>query len=121
MTLLRESYVYHLWMTLCSIYEDSVVHRALAGLGAWCGRQIEGSRVLQVLCREGAVACAWPESILCRLLTSLVNLPGQLLHTLYGALQMTFEDSFFAGLAFEMGYQTAVAQSWLIMLLFIAP
>ena len=121
MTLLRESYLYHIWMTLLSIYDDSMVHRVLAVVGRWCSRQIDESRVLRVLCREGMVARAWPESCLCRLLTWLVNLPGSLLHRLYGTLQATFEDSFFARLAFSMGEQTAVAQSWLIMLLWVIP
>lgn len=121
MTLLRESYLYHIWMTLLSIYDDSMVHRVLAVVGSWCSRQIDESRVLRVLCREGMVARAWPESCLCRLLTWLVNLPGSLLHRLYGTLQVTFEDSFFARLAFSMGEQTAVAQSWLIMLLWVIP
>lgn len=121
MTLLRESYLYHIWMTLLSIYDDSMVHRVLAVVGSWCSRQIDESRVLRVLCREGVVARAWPGSRLCRLLTWLVNLPGSLLHRLYGTLQATFEDSFFARLAFSMGEQTAGAQSWLIMLLWVIP
>lgn len=121
MSLLRESMVWHLWLTLCSVYEDSAVHRVLARLGTWCSRQIDGSRVLRVLCREGAVARAWPESFLCRALTALVNFPAWLLHKLYSALPRTFEDSFFARLAFDLGESTAVAQSWLIMLLWIIP
>ena len=121
MTLLRESFLYHLWMSLCSVYEDSAVCRTLNALGSWCNRQIDGSLVLHVLCREGAVARAWPESLLCRLLTFLVNLPGWLLHKLYTVLQATFDNSFFAGLAFEIGNQTAIAQSWLIMLLWVIP
>lgn len=121
MTLLRESYLYHLWLALCSVYQGSVVHRVLTGIGAWCNRQIDGSRVLRPLCREGVVAKAWPESCLCRLLTFLVNLPGWLLHKLYTALQATFEDSFFAQLAFELGEETVIAQSWLVMLLWIIP
>ena len=121
MTLLRESYLYQIWTVLVSIYQTSMVHRVLAGLGAWCNRQIDGSRVLGVLCREGVVARAWPQSLLCRVLTWVVNLPGMLLHKLYKALQTLFEDSFFARLVFEMGEETAIAQSWLIMLLWIIP
>ena len=121
MTLLRDSYLYHLWMTLCSIYEDSVVHHVLARIGAWCNRQIDESCILRPLCREGAVARAWPESFLCRFLTFVINLPAWLLHKLYTALQVTFEDSFFARLAFSIGEETAIAQSWLIMLLWIIP
>jgi len=121
MTLLRESYLYVLWTTLLSVYDDSVLHRVLAGIGRWCSRQIDESRLLNVLCREGVVARSWPDSALCRLLTWLVNLPAGLLHRLYLALQGLFEDSFFARLAFEMGEQTAIAQSWLIMLLWVIP
>ena len=121
MTLLRESYLYHLWAVLVSVYETSTLRRILAGVGAWCNRQIDGSRVLGVLCREGVVARAWPQSLLCRVLTWVVNLPGALLHKLYKALQALFEDSFFARLAFEMGEGTAIAQSWLIMLLWVIP
>ena len=32
MTTLRESYLYHLWAALCTVYYDSAVHRCLAAL-----------------------------------------------------------------------------------------
>ena len=121
MSILRESYLYHLWAVLCTVYYDSAVHRCLVRMGAWCNRQIDESRVLRVLCREGIAARAWEESILCRLLTGLINLPAWLLHKLYLALRATFDDSVFSRLAFEMGHETAVAQSWLIMLLWVIP
>ena len=121
MTLLRESYLYHIWTMLVALYNASMVRRVLAGIGGWCNRQIDGSRVLGVLCREGVVARAWPESLLCRALTWAVNLPGMLLRKLYKALETLLEGSFFARLAFEMGEGTAIAQSWLIMLLWVIP
>ena len=100
MTLLRESYLYHLWAALCSLYDASALHRLLVRLGGWCNRQIEGSAVLKPLCREGTVARGWPDSFLCRLLSFLADLPARLLRCLYRALPVTFEDSFFARLAF---------------------
>lgn len=121
MTLLRESYIYHLYLCVLSLYADSGLHCLLVRLGAWCNRQIDESCVLKVLCREGIVARSWPESGLCRLLVFLVNLPGWLLHKLYSCIPDTFEGSFFARLAFEMGAETAIAQSWMIMLLWIIP
>ena len=121
MTLFRESFLYQLWLMLSATYLDSGLCRTITAIGAWCNRQIDGSRFLGVLCREGKVAKSWPDSLLCRLLTWLVNLPANLLHKLYGALQVTFEDSFFARLVFQMGDETAIAQSWLIMLLWIIP
>ena len=74
MTLLRESYLFHLWTALLTVYDESAVHRLMAAAGRWCNRQIDTSRVLAALCREGAVARAWPESALCRGLTFLINL-----------------------------------------------
>lgn len=121
MTLLRESYIYHLWTVLCTVYYDSTLHRCLAAAGVWCNRQIDTSALLRVLCREGVVARAWEDSFLCRLLSGVINFPAWLLHRLYRALQLTFEDSFFARLAFAMGDETAIAQSWLIMLLWVIP
>ena len=121
MTLLRESYLYRIWIALCSVYGDSAIHRALTRIGAWCNAQINESRVLRPLCREGAVARAWPESALCRLLTLLVNLPGIVLSKFYKVLQPTFEDSVFSRLAFALGDSTAIAESWMIMLLWVIP
>ena len=111
MTLLRESYLYHLWTLLLAVYNDSLLHRVLAGIGSWCNRQIDGSRLLGVLCREGIVARAWPDSALCRLLTWIVNLPISLLHRLYSALQSVFEGSFFARLAFR---SAALRSMWIL-------
>lgn len=118
---LRESNLFRLWLALCSVYGESRLHCALAAAGRWCTAQIDGSAVLRVVCREGAVARAWQESRLCRLLTFLLNLPAWLLHRLYTAFRRPFDESWFASLAFEMGAETAIAESWLIMLLWVIP
>ena len=76
MSILRESYLYHLWAVLCTVYYDSAVHRCLVRMGAWCNRQIDESRVLRVLCREGVAARAWEESILCLAAPQAVPCPA---------------------------------------------
>ncbi len=121
MTLLRQSNLYRLWMALVAAYDASILHGVLSRAAAWCSRQVDGSRILRPLCREGAVARAWPDSLLCRLLTWLVNLPARLLHRLYTALRPTFEDSLVSRLIFAMGAQTAIAMSWVIMALWVIP
>ncbi len=121
MTLLHESCLYRLWAALVSVWRDSRLCALLEAAEDWCGRQIMDSRVLRPLCREGAVARSWESSALCRLLSFLVNLPGWLLHKLYSLFPVTFSESIFARLAFQMGEETAIAQSWLIMLLWIIP
>lgn len=121
MNLILESNLYRLWLVLLSAYDDSAVHRLLVSMGRGCNRLIDSSAVLQVLCREGTVSRAWENSRSCRTVSFLVNLPGWLLHKLYLALRPAFDGSFFAGLAFELGNETAIAQSWLIMLLWAIP
>lgn len=118
---IQESYLFSLWTALCAAYDKSVVHSVLAAVGRWCNRQIDQSRLLGVLCREGAVARAWEGSVTCRALSWAVNLPGNLLHRLYRIVQRRFDESIFANLAFSMGHETAIAQSWLIMLLWCIP
>lgn len=121
MTLLKESYLCHLLALLLAAYQDSGLHRLAVRAGAWCNRQINESAILRPLCREGAVARSWPDSLACKLLSWLVNLPGRLLRSFYLLMEGTFEGSFFARLAFRLGDETAVAESWLILLLWIIP
>ena len=121
MNLILESNVYRLWTTLLSVYDDSATHRMLAALGRGCNSLIDGSAILRVLCREGEVAHAWKSSRAYGVLSFLVNLPGWLLHHLYAALRPVFDGSFFVGLAFEIGNETAITQSWLVMLLWAIP
>ena len=63
MTYLRESFCYQMWLTLLSVYDQSILHRCLVRLGAWCNAQVDESRILRVLCRQGAVARSWQESL----------------------------------------------------------
>lgn len=110
-----------LWLTLLALYQDSYLHRLLVQAGAWCNRQIDGSQILSVLCRETQLSRAWPKSCLCRILTALINLPAWLLHKLYEFLPGIFQGSFFARFAFRIGDETAIAQSWVILFLWIIP
>lgn len=121
MTLLKESYLCHLLLLIWAAYQDSGLHRLAVRMGAWCNRQINESALLRPLCREGAVARSWADSLACRCLSGVMNLPGRLLRRFYLRLEGTFEDSFFAQLAFRLGDETAIAESWLILLLWIIP
>ena len=121
MELIRQSNLYRLWLLLCAVYQESVLSRCIGALSRWCVRQTEESAVLRVLCREGVVARSWGSSRLCRLISVVVNFPAWLLHQLYRALQRFFDESWFANLAFEAGAETAIAQSWIILLLWVIP
>ena len=125
MEYVKESYlcglICSLWAALVACYEESALHRFLVAAGRWCNAQIDTSALLGVLCREGRVARDWRESRCCRLISALVNLPGALLHRLYLAGKPLFDTSFFANLAFAMGDETAIGESWMILLLWCIP
>ena len=116
-----ESNLYRMMLTVCAVYDESALRRLLAAAGRWCARQADTSAVLGVLCREGAVARSWGSSRLCRLLGAVVNAPGWLLHRIYLALKGPLDGSWFFNLAFSVGDETAIAESWLIMLLWVIP
>lgn len=117
----QESCLFSLWTALCAVYEESALHRLLAAAGRGCEHLMAGSGILGFLFREGALARAWGGSRTCRALSLLANLPGNLLHRLYRAFQPQFDGSIFAGLAFSMGDETAVGESWMIMALWCIP
>lgn len=118
---IQESFLFTIWTALCGVYEASALHRLLTAAGGWCNRRIGESRILGVLCREGAVARAWGGSRTLSILSFLANLPGNLLHRLYTAFQPQFDQSIFAGLAFAMGDETAIGEFWVITALWIIP
>lgn len=121
MTTFRESLLFRICLFFCASYMDSGLRRLLIRAGAWCNAQIDGSRLLRPLCREGALARAWPESLLCRLLSALADLPAALLRWLYRAFQPTWDTSVTARLVFAAGDETPSAQFWLTALLWIIP
>lgn len=119
--LIRESFLYQLLQGFFMLYRKSGVCACVDGAADWFEARLGESAIMGVLCREGKLAKAWGESFSCRLLKWMVNLPAWLLHHVYAWLQPVLDGSFFANLAFEVGEESAVAQSWLIMLLWCLP
>lgn len=119
--LIQESVLFHLWLALSHAWRESGLHRLVERAGTWCTEQVDGSRLLSRLGRGGALSDAWAESRMCRILTAVTTFPGRLLHRWYAAWEATFQDSFFADLVFDFGEHTAVAESWLIMALWVIP
>ena len=121
MSHIRESYLCRLGITLLSLIQSSALYGLLSGLGRWFADQVYTSRVLDICCRESVISRAWTESRLCMLLTKLVNLPIVCLQRLYALLKTHFDTSYAAKLAFRLGDETTIAQSWLLLLLWIIP
>ena len=108
-----------LWHWLRERYEYSLLARILRGIALGWRRAYHSSAVVGVLSREGVLTRAWPESVLCRVLTFLLSIPTILLQKLYSVGQDVFEHSVFARIAFAVVEQTPLAVAW-IMVLFLA-
>ena len=121
MSYIRESYLYHLFITFLSLWKNSALCHLLTTLGDWFAEQVATSGILTFCCRESAVSRIWHKSRFCALLTRLVNLPVKLVQRLYTALNAQFDTSYAAKLAFRLGEETPIAQSWLLLLLWIIP
>lgn len=125
MTIVRDSFaatlIVQLWTAIYGVYEMSRLHGIFEKLAHWGHKQITGSAILTILCREGSFARSWQDSRLCNGLTILFNLPVCLLHRLYRWGRPTFDDSIAARFAFQLGEETAIAESWMILGLWMIP
>ena len=108
-----------LWHWLRERYEYSLLARILRGIALGWRRAYHSSAVVGFLSREGVLTRAWPESVLCRVLTFLISIPTILLQKFYAVGQDVFEHSVFARIAFAVVEQTPLAVAW-IMVLFLA-
>ncbi|WP_409968329.1 O-antigen ligase family protein [Bengtsoniella intestinalis] len=118
---LKDSLLYRLMMVVLGEYRASRVCATIEGVIEWGLTQVKTSKWMDVTCREGIMAKAFTDSWLCWLLTCLVNLPVMALHWLYSHTKSVWDNSFFANLVFQMGTETAIGQSWLILLLWCIP
>lgn len=110
-----------LWFFLCSSYENSVLGRLIRGIARGLKNWCAGSAILGFLAREGALTRSWRESLLCRILMLLVNLPTRILQWIYGKLRGVFEGSVFADLALSVAEQVPYLVGWVMLAVMVIP
>ena len=126
MSIVHESLIYRIIMTcwnwIWSAYDSSYLARLVRGISAgWKGWWHGSALVRFWIEREGTLPGIWPDSLSCKLLTALINLPANLLHWIYQHFQKAFDSSFFANLAFEAGESVPIAAGWGILLIMNIP
>lgn len=121
MEMVYRSSLYRLWLAFCRALNGSVLVGGTQALICRSRNKSRGSAIMRALSREGVIARAWRGSGICRLLNLIFNFPLWLLRKIYAALKPQFERSVFAALAFRLGDETAIAQSWIIILLWSIP
>lgn len=109
------------WLWLRERYEYSLLAVVLRGISAAWRRGCSGSVIIQFLTREGVLSKAWKDSVLCRVLTFLINIPTRLLQLLYRRNTETFENSLAAKIGFAVVEQTPLAVGWLMLLVMVIP
>lgn len=82
-----------LWAGLHGLWDKSAVGGWFARAGAALRACAGSSGVCRVLSREGAVTRSWPDSILCRVVTGVVNIPCALFRWLYQLLHGLWDGS----------------------------
>ena len=121
MELVKQSQCYRFLAAVWVLWQESLLGRTLERVFLWFERGWQGSGLMAFFRREGVLSQSWPRSVTCRFLNGLVNLPVNLLHRLYRAFQPSFDGSFFATLAFDMGDGAAIAVSWFMALVLSIP
>ena len=66
------SWLAPLWHWLRENYEYSLLAKILRGIARGWSNAYHGSAVIHFLSREGVLSRAWPESVLCRVMTFLL-------------------------------------------------
>ena len=126
MTIVNESlvcrFVMTCWSWLWAVYDSSYLARFVRWIAeVWKGWWHGSALVRFWFEREGFFPGIWPDSLSCKLLTGLINLPANVLHWIYQRLRKVFDSSFFANLAFEAGESVPIAAGWGILLIMIIP
>ena len=134
MSVVENSVIGRWVLALCALlyrwYDGSLLAAGLRRFGRGCraawmgsafGRSCRNSAGLKWLSREGALSRAWPNSLLCRGLTTLISLPTIILQAIYRPLRSVVEGSVFARLFLGMAEQTPLLVGWVMLAVMVVP
>lgn len=111
-----------LWQILLGICEGSLLVRLIRAMINGGKRWWHGCALVRFFIeKEGVLPHVWPDSLSCRLLSFLINLPISVFRWVYLKFKALFETSFFAQLVCGMGEQVPIAVGWLMLLLMNIP
>ncbi len=110
-----------LWTVLRDAWTGSLMGRAFARAGRAIRRGVEGSALCRWIWGEGKAARGWPESLSCRVLTTVLNLPVVIAQWIYGKGKALFDGSFFFRLGSELGGASFIFVGAAIVFMLIVP
>lgn len=116
--------------TLARWYDNSLLAAGLRRFAGGCraawagsviGRAWRSSGTVRFAVREGVLSRAWPNSLVCRGLTTLISLPTMLLQLIYRKGSFAFEHSVLAQVVLAIVEQTALLVGWVMLAVMVVP
>ena len=87
MAMIENSYfcrsVLALWIMLQNTWQESGISRMMQKMGKGFSNMVKGSTFCQFLWRDGTLPAVWPDSLICRLITVILNIPCVICKWLY--------------------------------------
>lgn len=102
-------------------WDGSAVGSAWNGFSRSVGSVFRSSRSASRVLKAGRVVRDWPDSMVCRILSSAANLIPVSLHRLYTRFGKSIEGSRILRAAFYCGEQSVALLSWLLLALLVIP
>jgi len=85
--------VLSLWHGLMALWRESALYGLFARIGAWIRRVVGESVVCNLLWREGKLVQTWPDSLTCKVITAIFNLPGAVIRLIYRSAKNLWDGS----------------------------
>lgn len=109
------------WLGLRQAWAGSLPGRACAGLERWFTRQLRGSVLFRFVWREGVIPKAWPDSLICRLLTAIINIPCAICKWLYKIGRPVWDGSLFCRFLGAVGGSGFFFLGLFMLVMLVAP
>lgn len=108
MTMVQSSvicrFLLSVWATLTGAWEDSRVGKTMRAFGGGVAEAVRGSGICRFLWREGNLPLNWPESLTCKVITFILNIPCILCAWIYRMGKKVWDSSLcFRTVAFICG------------------
>ena len=125
MEVLKSSYTCRmlctLWPLIIAGWNDSAVGRTAKKLCGYIADGVRHSAICQLVWRDGKLPALWPDSLTCRILTVLMNLPCALLRWLYRLGKNLWDGSLFFRLMSGIGGTSFLFVGLFLFVMLAAP
>lgn len=110
-----------IWVMFATTWKDSGLYHVLHSCGDRISSVVRGSSICRFVWREGTLPKSWPQSITCRVLSFLLNIPVALCRWLYGVGRKVWDGSACFRALSSMGGASFVFMGLFMAVMLMAP